>query len=117
MIKMSYRREIPKLNWDNFATWQGLMRLNLETISDSCYKYLDIEYKTPTGTLLVEDISQKKNHNVMMIDIAPTLNYVEIDEVKDYNIAHVMWIKLKDISGGDENLRRDKAESTIVQFD
>ena len=42
----------------------------------------------------------------MMIDIASTLNYVEFDEVKDCPISHEMWIKLKDIYGGDENVRR-----------
>ena len=47
---MSYKREIPKLNRDNFATWQRLMRLNIATISDLGYKYLDTKYKTPTRT-------------------------------------------------------------------
>ena len=72
-IRMSYTREILKLNRDDFATWQELMRLHFPTISDLGYKYLDVEYKTPTGTLTVEDIAKKKNHNIMMIDIASTL--------------------------------------------
>ena len=75
------------------------MRLHLATISDSGCKYLDNEYKTPTGTLSVEDIAEKKNHNIMMIDIASSLNYVEFDEVKDCTRAHEMWIRLKDIYG------------------
>ena len=54
-IRMSYRREIPKLNRDNFAAWQELMRLHLATISDSGCTYLDVEYKTPSGTLSVGD--------------------------------------------------------------
>ena len=58
------------------------MRLHLATISGLGCKYLDIEYKTPTRTLSVEDIVEKKNHNIMMIDIASPLNYVEFDEVK-----------------------------------
>ena len=81
MIRMSYRREIPKLNRDNFVALQGLMRLHLGSISDSSCKYLDTEYKTPSRTLLVEDIAEKKNHNIMMIDIASALSYVEFDEV------------------------------------
>ena len=80
---MSYKREIPKLNRDNFVAWQGLMRLHLGSISDSSYKYLDATYKTPTRTLSVEDIAEKKNHNIMMIDIASALSYAEFDEVKD----------------------------------
>ena len=87
---MSYKREIPKLNKDNFAAWQGLMRLHLATISDSSCKYLSVEYKTPTGTLSLEDFDEKKNHNIMMIDIASTLRYAKFDEVKDCKTIHEM---------------------------
>ncbi|MFA1068236.1 hypothetical protein ACDI57_27835, partial [Klebsiella pneumoniae] len=58
------------------------MRLHLATISDSSCKYLDEEYKTHTGTSSVGDLAEKKNHNIMMIDIAFALSYVEFDEVK-----------------------------------
>ena len=71
------------------------MRLYLETISDSSLKYLDSEYKTPTRTLIVADIVAKKNHNIMMIEISSSLNYVEFDEVKDCPAAFHMWKKLK----------------------
>ena len=87
---MCYRREIPKLNRDNFVAWQGLMRLHLATISDSGCTYLDSEYKTPSGTLSVEDIAEKKNHNIIMIDIASALSYVEFDEVKDCKNSYEM---------------------------
>ena len=60
-------------NRDNFAAWQELMRLDMATISDSSCTYLDAKYKTPNGTLLVLDIFEKKNHNIMMIDIASAL--------------------------------------------
>ena len=40
-IKMSYKREIPKLNRDNFSAWQGLMRLDVASIGDSRWKYLN----------------------------------------------------------------------------
>ena len=33
-IKMSYKREIPRLNKDNFSAWQGLMRVHLASIGD-----------------------------------------------------------------------------------
>ncbi|MDF3681106.1 hypothetical protein P3S38_29460, partial [Enterobacter hormaechei] len=89
------------MNRDNFAAWQGLMRLHLATISDSSCKYLDVDYKTPTRTLSVEVIAEKKNHNIMMIDIASALSYVEFDEVKDCKTDFAMWNKLKDIYGGD----------------
>ena len=106
---MSYRREIPKLNIDNFMAWKELMRLHLETIGESSLKYLGTKYVAPNGTIIVEEITQKKNHNIMMIDIASTLNYAKFDEVKDYVTAYEMWIKLKAIYGGDDNVRRSKA--------
>ena len=93
------------------------MRLHLATISDLGCKYLDEEYKTPTGTLYVGDLAEKKNHNIMMIDIASALSYAEFDEVKDCKTTFDMWNGLKDIYGGDENVRRANAESLIGQFD
>ena len=69
------------------------MRLHLKTTNDSSCKYLDAKYKTPTGTLLVEYIVEKKNQNIMMIDIASALSYVEFDEVRDCTTTHAMWIK------------------------
>ena len=106
---MSYRREIPKLNRDNFTTWQELIRLHLATISDSGCNYLDIKYKTPNGALSIEDIVYKKNHNIMMIDIAFALSYAKFDEVKDYKIAYEMWNKLK------EKLKRKVSELNLVR--
>ena len=47
----------------------------------------------------------------MMIAIASSLNYVEFDEVKGCATFHDMWTKLKDIYGGDDNIRRAKVES------
>ena len=106
---MSYRREIPKLNKDNFQAWKNLMKLHLETIGDTSLKYLEKKYVAPSGTLTVDQIIEKKNHNIMMIDIAPTHNYVEFDEVKDCGTADKKWVKLKDNYGGDDNVRRAKA--------
>src|SRR5271154_688374 len=53
----------------------------------------------------------------MMIDIASALSYDEFDDVKDCKTAFEMWNKLKDIYGGDGNVRRAKAESLRGQFD
>ena len=89
----------------------GLMRLHLATISDLGCKYLDTEYKNPSRTLSVEDIVEKKNHNIMMIDIASALSYAKFDEVNDCKPAHEIWTKLKDIYGGDDNVRRAKVEN------
>ena len=94
-IRMSYRRKIPKLNRDNFEAWQELMKFHLETISDSSLKYLENAYKYPIGTLIMEQVFEKKNHNIMMIDIASALINVEFDEVKECATTHDMWTKLK----------------------
>ena len=108
---MSYKREIIRLNIDNFSTWQGLMRLYLASIGDTRLKCLDAEYVEPFGTLSVNDIAEKKTHNNTMIDIASALSYEEFDEIKDCKSANTMWKKLKEIYGGDDNVRRAKAES------
>ena len=105
---MSYKREIPRLNRDNFLEWQGLMRLHLASIDDSGPKYLDAEYVEPTDTLFINGITEKKTHNNMMIDISFSLSHAKFDEVKYCKKAHEMWIKLKEIYGGDDNVRRAK---------
>ena len=93
------------------------MRLHLAYIDDTGLKYLDEEYVAPTGTLSVNDIAKKKTHNTMIIDIASVLSYEEFDEIKDCKNAHEMGIKLKEIYGGDDNVKRAKAESLRRQFD
>ena len=80
------------------------MRLHLTSIGDLGCKYLDEEYIDHTRTLSIGDIAEKKNHNTMMINIASALNYEEFDEIKDYKNAHEVWVKLKEIYGGDENV-------------
>ena len=87
------------------------MRIHLETIGDSRLKNLDSKYKAPIGTITIKEIVEKKSHNIMMIDIASSLNYVKFDEVKDCVTTHEMWIKIKAIYGGDDNVRRARAES------
>ena len=67
--------------------------------------------------MTMEEIIENKNHNIMMIDIASTLNYVKFDEVKDCATTYEMWIKLKSIYGGDDNVRRYKVEILRGQFD
>ena len=74
------------------------MRLHLASIGDTGLKYLDEEYVDPTDTLSIDDI-------------VVAINNEEFDEIKDCKIAHVMWIKLKEIYGGDDNVRRAKVES------
>ena len=46
------------------------MKLHLATIGDTCLKFLDKKYVSPSDPLTVEQMVEKKNHNTMMIDIA-----------------------------------------------
>ena len=92
------------------------MRLHLASIGDSGLTHLDAEYVTPSDTLSVGDLAEKKTHNTIMIDIASVLSYDEFDDVKDCKIAFEMWNKLKDIYGGDDNVRRAKSKSLRGQF-
>ena len=93
------------------------MRLHLASIGDTGLKYLDAEYVQPSSTLCVNDIVEKKTHNNMMIDIASALSYEEFNEIKDCKTAHAMWNKLKEIYGGDDNVRRAKVDILRGQFD
>ena len=45
----------------------------------------------------------------MMINISSTLIYVEFGEVKHYQTAFEMWKKLKEIYGGDENVKKSQS--------
>ena len=65
----------------------------------------------------MEYIVEKKNHNIMIMFIASSLNYAKFDEVKDYPTTFHMWKKLKEIYGGDDNVKRAKDESPGGQFD
>ena len=58
---MFYKREIPRLNKNNFSAWQGLMKLHLVTIGDTGLKYLDEKYEEPSSTLSVNDIVENEN--------------------------------------------------------
>ena len=53
----------------------------------------------------------------MMIDIASALSFEEFDDIKYYKSTFHMWNKLEEIYGGNDNVRRAKAESLRGQFD
>ena len=93
------------------------MRLHLASIGDTGLKYLDAEYVEPSCTLSVNDFAEKKTHNNMMIDIASALSYEEFGKIKDCKTANAMWKKMKEIYGGDDNVRRAKFESLRGKFD
>ena len=93
------------------------MKLHLVSIGDTILKCLDEEYVAPTSTLSANGIAKKKTHTIMMIGIASVVSYEEFDRIKDYKFANAMCKKLREIYGGDDNVRRAKAKSLRGQFD
>ena len=62
-------------------------------------------------------MKEAKDHNIMMIDIASSLNYSEFGEVKDCPTTFDMWEKLHRVYKGDKNVKTTKEESFIGNFD
>ena len=49
-----YKKEVPKLNRENFPAWQMLMKLHIIGIGDTAWTSVETSYTTPTKTLSVE---------------------------------------------------------------
>ena len=115
-IKIS-KREVPKLNRDNFVAWQSLMKLHLGSISDYAQTSILVDQVTPARPLTAEDLRKMKEHNQAMLEIASALSYVEYDDIKGCDNAHKMWETLSTIYGGDDNIKKAKRESLRGKFD
>ena len=111
------KREVPKLNKDNFVAWKILMKFHPRSIGDHAQILIDVEHVDPTGAPTAEDLKKKKEHNQVMLDIASALSYVEFDGIKRCNSAFKMWKSLSDIYGGDQNVQRAKSEILRGKFD
>ena len=51
-----YKKEIPKLNMENFPAWQSLMKVHIDRIGDSKIFYLENEYVTTPTPLTTQKI-------------------------------------------------------------
>ena len=111
------KREVPKLNRDNFPTWKSLMRLHLGGIGDHTQTSMIVEHVDLVGVPIAEDMKKKKEHNQAMLEIAFALSYVEFDDIKGCNTTYKMWKILQAIYGGDKNVQRAKSESLRGNFD
>ena len=60
----------------------------MATIGDTRLNNIDSKYKAHTRTMIVEEIAEKKSHNIMKIDIASSLNYAKFDEVNYCGTAY-----------------------------
>ena len=56
------KREVSKLNRDNFPTWKSLMRLHLGGIGDHAQSSITVEHFDLVGVPTIKDI-KKKEHN------------------------------------------------------
>ena len=78
-----YKKEVPKLNKENFPAWQSLMKLHISGIGDTTWSSVENGYVDPTETLTAKQLKERKEHNQAMLEIASTLSYSEYEDVKD----------------------------------
>ena len=111
------KREVPKLNRDNFPTWHNLMKLHLEGIGDHAQTSILVEHIDPIGVPTTKDMKKKKEHNQAMLEIASTLSYAKFDDIKGCDTTNKIRGALHTIYGGDKNVQRAKSESLKGKFD
>ena len=111
------KREVPKLNRDNVATWKSIMKLHLGSIGDYEKTSITVDHVDLAGPLTTNDLRKKKEHNQAMSEIASALNYVEYDDIKGCDTTPKMLETLSNIYGGDDNVQRAKIESLRGKFD
>ena len=66
------KRDVPKLNKDNFPAWKSLMKLDLGGIGDHAQSTILVEHVDPNGVPTTEDMRKKKEHNQTMLEITST---------------------------------------------
>ena len=69
-----YKKEIPKLNKENFPAWQSLMKLHITGMENV--------YTKIVGTLNTKQLKARKEHNHAMLEIVFALSYSEYEDVK-----------------------------------
>ena len=85
------KREVLKLNRDNFAAWKSLMKLHLGSIGDYTKSSIIVEHINLVGPLSTDDMNKRKEQNQEMLEIASTLSYAKFDDIKRCDIACKMW--------------------------
>ena len=100
------KREVTKLNKENFPAWKSLMKLHIFGIRDIAWNSVEKAYVDPTRTLTAEQLKARKEHNQAMLEIAFALSYFEYEDVKACANAKLMWDKLATIYGCDTNVKR-----------
>ena len=93
------------------------MKLHLGTIGDTSLHFLLNHYVAPPNPLAMDQMVDMKNHYIMMIHIASSLNYFKFGEVNDFPTTYDIWNKLEKVYGGDDNVKRAKEKCLGGQFD
>ena len=75
------KREVPKLNRDDFFAWKSLMKMHLGSIGDHAQNSIIVEHVDPISVPTTEDM-KKKEHNQEMLEISLALSYANFDEIK-----------------------------------
>ena len=111
------KREVPKLNRDNFLAWKSMMKLHLRGLRDHAQSPITSEHVNPIGALTTDDLKKKKENNYAMLEISFALSYVEFNDIKGCDSTKTMWDALYTIYGGNVNVLRDKSKSLRGKFD
>ena len=102
------KRDVPKLNRDNFPTWKSLMKLHLGGLGDHAQSTITTEHVDPVGVSTTEDMRKKKEHKQAMLEIASSLSYAEFDDIKGCDTTQKMWDALHIISGEDKKCSKSQ---------
>ena len=93
------------------------MKLYLGSIGDYAKTSIGVEHVDLAGSLSVDDLNKRKEHNQEMLEISSALNYAEFYDIKGCDTTLQMWKALIYIYGGDQNAQRAKRESLKGKFD
>ena len=93
------------------------MKFYLGSIGDYEKTSIIVEHTNPIGTLSIDDLNKRKEHNQAMLEIALALSYAKYDDIKGCDTSHKMWENLSNICGGDDNFKRAKREILRGKFD
>ena len=67
---MTQKRDVPKLNKDNFPTWKPLIRLHISNISNVSINFMGNKYvKVKTTPLIADQLKKKKEQAKKQIEL------------------------------------------------
>ena len=105
-----YKKEVPKLNKENFIEWKSLMKIHIGGLEDYTQTIITTKNVVLVGSLIIKQLKHKKEHNQEMLEIASTLSYLKFKDIKTSTTSKGMWDSLQNMYGGNKNVLRTKAE-------